>query len=53
MSAKMGVFKSPNGIRKAGPKGNPGLQPANPMAGGMPNMGFKKGGAVKKKSNKK
>ena len=61
--AKMGGFRSPNGMQKPMVKG-PGMAPkkpgralASPMGGAMPpsgmgGPGFKKGGLAKKKAKK-
>jgi hypothetical protein len=54
--AKMGGFRSPKGVKqpKMPPMGGSGKVSGMPV-GGMntsPNMGFKKGGAVKKRGKK-
>lgn len=58
MAAKMGGFRSPNGIRKpelkgAGMIGGKGKALAEPMGSAMPGMpGMKKGGVASKKSKR-
>lgn len=57
MAAKMGGFRSPNGVRKpelkgAGMVGAKGSAMASPMGGAMGMPGMKKGGLASKKGKR-